>query len=83
MFVIIYIPFTKSIFDIISTHPDNCDDLSDQEYYILFEDYLKNLQNQYIIEANNWSDKYIKSKYYLVYAENSGNEEIKIGLQLK
>lgn len=83
MLATIYIPFTKSIFDIIvNNNPDDIEGLSDKDYDILYIEYTKKLETQYMLEAHNWVNKYINSEAIIINAINSGSEEVEFQVQL-
>ena len=82
MFVFISIPFTQTIFDIIETNPEDIDGITEKEYAILEKEYTKKLENQYMIEARNWVNKYISVNGVITWAQNSGSEDIEFQLQI-
>ena len=82
MFAFFTIPFPKSIFDIIDTNPEDIEGLSEKEYALLEKEYINKLDSQYLIEAHNWANKYIKTEYNIIFAQNSGNEDIEFQIQL-
>lgn len=82
MFANITIPFTKSIFDIIDTNPEDISGLSQKEFAKLEKQYNANLEKHYLIEAHNWCDNNLKNPFIIMWAENSGSEEIIFEIQL-
>ena len=82
MLVMIHIPFTKAIFDIITSHPENIEGLSETEFLELEILYYNKLNTQYIIDAKLWLDSNLKHKYTIISAVNSGDEDIQIILEV-
>ena len=76
MFVNITIPFTKSIFDILDTNPEDIKGLSQREFAKLQKQYVKNLKEQWLIEAHNWCDNNLKHEFIIGWAEDTGSEDI-------
>lgn len=77
----IIIPFTKNIFDIINANPEDINGLSEQELAKLEKKYNADLEKQYLIEAHNWCNNNLKNPFIIMWAENSGNEEIMFEIQ--
>lgn len=82
MIIMIHIPFTKAIFDIITDHPENIEGISETRFLELEMIYYNKLNTQYRTDARLWLDNNLKHKYTIISAENSGDEDIQIILEV-
>lgn len=83
MFVFISIPFTKSIFDIIDTNPEDSDIImSEKEYALAYNEYEKKFNNQMRIEVQTWIDNNLKRESIVTWLQDSGSESIEFEVQI-